>query len=424
MMRTMRPLVVLLALALTALPRAGFAAEWEIEPADDPRVPLGKISVVGGALGTEPMVFVLKNLTTAMPLEITLVAADAQQPIEISVYKETPDKALLTGTATNEKPIVFRFRTGDQVYFSVHGADGAHYELLTWVWPEIEIEDDSSIIPVSEYPASPPRVTKEPRGPDQSPAPGTSQAPGTLVLGLWPSIILGLILLALVAIIVLLWRRGSKTGAAVLLSALLVQAVFADEQKGIPKKKSPEEEKPPTKKQLKDFAEEAEKVKKLIEALKEKPAIVTKPTKTEPGVTIAVDKYTDKNIAFRVTKDVTESPKHDVNLLEAGTKALAGAKFILGLMEQFGFIDPREAAIQKNLNPPGMPLLPSRCAKDWDCRACYKKANADLTNAHSLLEEQYVIYKQTELKAGRIIELADAAADGDDRTVAWPRAAR
>lgn len=147
-------------MAVTAFAAARATTEWEIEPQDDPRVAFGKISVVGGELGTEPIFFVLKNIALSTPVEVTLAATDTHQPVEMSVYKDSPSKPLLSGTSTNDKALTFRFKTGDQVYFSVRGADGAHYQLFTWVWPEIEVEDASPVVPVSEYPASPPRVEK------------------------------------------------------------------------------------------------------------------------------------------------------------------------------------------------------------------------------------------------------------------------
>ncbi|HSE49440.1 MAG TPA: hypothetical protein VLA96_09565, partial [Terriglobales bacterium] len=75
-----------------------------------------------------------------------------------------------------------------------------------------------------------------------------------------------------------------------------------------------------------------------------------------------------------------------------------------------GLIDPREAAVQPNYEPPGQPMIPSRCAGSGECGACFADANAKLEKSRKLLEDMYVIYKQTELKAGRIHELANAAA--------------
>jgi hypothetical protein len=89
---------------------------------------------------------------------------------------------------------------------------------------------------------------------------------------------------------------------------------------------------------------------------------------------------------------------------------VTNTKLILAFLEEFGLIDPREAAVQPNYNPPGQPMVPSRCAGTGECGACFLEANAKLDKSRKLLEDMYVIYKQTELKAGRIHELANAAA--------------
>ena len=71
---------------------------------------------------------------------------------------------LLKETATPEKALTVRFKTAESIYIQTRGAEGAHYQLMTWVGPEFEIEDGSPVIPVSEYPAAPPRLER-PTGP-------------------------------------------------------------------------------------------------------------------------------------------------------------------------------------------------------------------------------------------------------------------
>ena len=91
---------------------------------------------------------------------------------------------------------------------------------------------------------------------------------------------------------------------------------------------------------------------------------------------------------------------------------VGGAQIMISFLEQFGLIDRREAAVQPNYNPPGLPPLPSRCFEDptGACGVCFSGANRDLDKWRGLLEDQWVIYKRTMLEAGRIVELADAAA--------------
>jgi hypothetical protein len=406
--KTTRCFLLSFALVAGAFTSAQAATDWEIEPQDDPRFWLGKVSVVGGPLGTDPIVFVLKKIALSTPIQVTLAATDANQPIDLSVYKESAGKPLVSGTATSDKPLTVRFKTGGPVYFAVKGADGAHYQLLTWVGPEFEIEESSPIIPVAEYPPSPPRVEKaiSPLAP-ASPTP--NQPGGAVVLGVGPSILLGLILLALIAIIILLWRRGSRSGAALLLVLVFAHGSVAAEEKGVPNKVTPKDEAPPVKKNVSDLTKALDTISKVAEG-KDFEGGTYKPKTREPGVIFVKDPSKDITYTIKTEKEVEEKPGSGIKIKKIVGDSAALLKFTLGLLEEFGYIDPREAAIQKNMNPPGMPLLPSRCAKDPECGPCFKKANKDLMEARSLLETQYVIYKQTELATGRIIELGDAAA--------------
>jgi hypothetical protein len=399
---------VAIGLILVGLARTAFATDWEIEPQDDPRFSLGKVSVVGGVLGTDPIVFVLKKITLSTPVQVTLAATDAKQPVEMSVYKESPNKPLVSGTATSDKPLTVRFKTGEPVYFAVKSADGAHYQLFTWIGPEFEIEESSPIIPVAEYPASPPRVEKATTPPAKA-SPTANQPAGTIVLGAWPSILLGLILLALIAIVILLWRRGSRSGAALLLLLFLAHGSVAADEKGVPNRVTPKDEAPPVKKNVSDLTKLLDTIIKGAEG-KDFEGGTYKPKEREPGVIFVKDPSKDITYTIKTEKEVEEKPGSGPKIKKFVGDSAALLKFTLGLLEEFGYIDPREAAIQKNMNPPGMPLLPSRCAKDPECGPCFKKANKDLMEARSLLETQYVIYKQTELATGRIIELGDAAA--------------
>jgi hypothetical protein len=434
-----KSVLVTLALVISAFAPARAATEWEIEPQVDPRIAIGKISIVGGELAVEPILFVLKNINVSMPVEVTLVATDANQPVDLSVYKETPDKAFLSGSAKFDEPLKYRFRTADQVYFAVRGADGAHYQLVTWVSPEMQEQPDSPFLPVSDYPATPPRVEKP-----QQPAANTTSSTRTgaaLVLGVWPSILLGLILLALIAIIVLLWRRGSKSSSALLLLSIALLPTLVAQQspvkitpkdtpepekktlqdlysqipkpeKGVPGKITPKDEAPKTGMTVQDLKSWIDKIKdKANQPPPEDQPGIVKPTKWEPTPEIVTDPYTGKSYTRRGWKQVEDKPG---TLRGKTVQVVNNAGTVMTIMllggEEYGFLDPREAAIQKNMNPPGMPLLPSRCAKSPECGDCFRKANKDLMEARSLLEEQYVIYKQAEAHAGRIIELGDAAA--------------
>lgn len=91
---------------------------------------------------------------------------------------------------------------------------------------------------------------------------------------------------------------------------------------------------------------------------------------------------------------------------------VGATQLMISFMEQFGFIEPREAAVQPDYSPEGAPPLPSSCYDDptGRCNECFLAATTDFDKWRKLLEDQWVIYKQVELEAGRILELADAAA--------------
>lgn len=98
-----------------------------------------------------------------------------------------------------------------------------------------------------------------------------------------------------------------------------------------------------------------------------------------------------------------KDPKVDV----AGT-----LKTAIELMEYFNLIDPREKFLQPDYNPPGLPPLPSEAiddnlnAKDY---GEFLGIQRTINGAKRLLEHNYVVLKQTELKTKRIEDLAAAA---------------
>jgi hypothetical protein len=389
------------------------STDWEIVPQDDARMPLGKMSVVGGVLGAEPLDFVLKNLTVSMPVQLTLAATDASRPVDLVVYRDSPAQPLAEGTATAEKPVTLRFKTGDSIYLEAKGADGAPYQLFAWVGPEFEIEDGSPVVPVSEYPAVPPRLERPtstapvaPPARDAKPD-AASAAP---VLGGTATVLLGVIAVALVAIVVLLWRRGSKRGAAALVFPVLLPLLARGEASaGDPGRITPKDEAKEIRRSVSDLSSILDKIIKGAEGSGFEGGTY-KPTEREPGVIFVKDPSKDITYTIKTEREVDAKPGSLPKVKKLVGDSAALLKFTLGLLEEFGYIDPREAAVQRNPNPPGMPLLPSRCAKDPACQSCFRQATKALLEARDLLETQYVIYKQTEMAAGRILELGDAAA--------------
>ena len=86
----------------------------------------------------------------------------------------------------------------------------------------------------------------------------------------------------------------------------------------------------------------------------------------------------------------------------------------LNLMEAYGFIDPRENLIQPDTHPKGMPDLASRAVGDKHLspkeRAAFEQLSASVDDIRNRLEKNYVVLKQTEIKAKRLSDLAGSAA--------------
>jgi hypothetical protein len=118
----------------------------------------------------------------------------------------------------------------------------------------------------------------------------------------------------------------------------------------------------------------------------------------------------------RTSRAMNELRERLGNLPSTGNQQIddvvGATQLMISFMEQFGFIDPREAAVQPDYSPEGAPPLPSSCYDDptGRCNECFSAATTDFDKWRKLLEDQWVIYRQVELEAGRILELADAAA--------------
>ena len=413
--------LVLLALGVFLPLTAASATYWEIEPKEDPRIALGKIAVVQGAVTAEGVLFVVNNITLSTPVQVTLVSEDGQ-PVELSVFKDSPEQPLLLGTATPQRSVTFRFRTDQQAHFAVRGTPGSRYQMLTWVGPETHVAAPATFTPMAEFLAAQ-AGTARPQA-ATVPAPVTPNPIAPASSSKWIPILLALIFVSLVIIIVLLSRGcRSAAGAAALLFAFGAHTAAAEE--GIPKRVEAGKEGAETGKVLDELREKLEQIKKNLDkasgtesTLKE----LSKPfLKKEENTTTAFaptnryDKWTGEPmggpVTFRVSKEGGEEKEEKKNKeFKMAAEAVEATKLAMAFLEEFGLIDPREAAVRPNLNPPGKPPLPSRCAGSRECKACFSQASGKLEKARQLLETQYVIYKQTELQVGRIMELADAAA--------------
>lgn len=150
-----------------------------------------------------------------------------------------------------------------------------------------------------------------------------------------------------------------------------------------------------------------------------------KPEERDPRAAEAIQKNIDtlKDL-FDKIKTITEgkidpNTPIDIGGLKAwgfknpGVDITGVLQTALNLMEAFGYIDPRENLIQPELNPRGMPELASRAVKDPNLSpeeyGEFRKLTHDIDAEKNFLEQNFVVLKQTEIKAKRLTDLANSA---------------
>jgi hypothetical protein len=333
---------------------------WELVPEDDPSFSPGKIKIIGGLTHPEGVRFIIKNLSLNQPIQITIVSRDEKSDITLRVFKDNWDNPLLMGSTMGAGEVTFRFRTGDHAAFTVSGPEGEPYQLFAWVGHGMELPPPPVFMTMSDY---------ESKGEGPLPLAGTgdnAERPRNTFL----IIILAAILVVLVVIAVLLFL-GLKKKLALSPFLLLIVCVAVVAL-------------PPVSSGM--FYEE-------------------KPTRLESD-----EVWERTNNALHTLREKLDSlPETGVDSVD---DTVGATKLLIAFLEQFGFIDPREAAVRPDYTPAGLPPLPSRCYEDPQnrCGDCFVEPSENLEKWRRLLEKQWVIYKETELEAGRIIELADAAA--------------
>ena len=394
-MKRIVPSLLTVALCTTA----AAAPLWEIEPQHDSTIRSGKVSVVGGRTNEAGVRFAIKNLDIQQPLEIVL-AAEGSAPLKLVAYKDSPDQPLIEQQASAGSPAIAKFRTSDSVGLVVSGPADARYQLFTWQGPRVVIDTPPAFVPVNadgslvgEMPAPRPAPAPPPTTPPASPPPPVPDAPPSAV----PTILvvlLAAILVAIVGLAIVVWltrSKGRRDAAAVLVAiGLAASAGRAQDDPFAPKKVEWSDV-------WKDVNTQIGKIRDILD------------TYERAGIKVDVEE-----LKVRHPDDKPEEPGKPPSTIGALTRLpgqiVTNTKLLLAFLEEFGLIDPREAAVQPDYDPTGQPAIPSRCAGTGECGECFDAASADLDKARKLLEDQYVIYKQTELAAGRIHEMADAAA--------------
>jgi hypothetical protein len=418
-MKLLTRLVLLIALFAPSL-RAG-TTQWEIVPEANSQVPFGKIALVKGITAPEGVWFILKNLYISSPIELIVIAGDARFPVRLAVFKEGIDQPLAYGATDSSGVATLRFRTSEQVRFQVTGDPGVRYLLMTWVSPPINVGIPEGLVAVSQYPGAAQLASAQGAG-AAGEIVGTQPARQPNLLSTWIVVLLGGILAALIAIVGLLWRSQrsrAKSGGIVVLLALGSYSVWAQE----PKRMTTAAMKPEKASVSEYIYEKA--LSEFCAGLREKAEGWEK-----GGIKAEPEGFIENETGKLLTEVFGEGEgKADngastgLDLKKKAGSGVTGLKLLIDFLEEFKLIDPREAAVQPNYKPPGIPLLPSRCKNTDQCGACFAEAQAKLDRNRRLLETLYVIYKQNELQTGRIIELANAAAGTSDLAkIVWANA--
>ncbi len=327
--------------------------------------PFGTSAAVHGRVAAKGVRLILRKLSVNQPIMALLTAKEGEGELTFKVYKRNWNAPRLEGKTGKAGKKIFRFRSGDHAAFEITGKTGSYYQLVVWVGPVVERPQPWAFVPMSTYKAKTPTG----KATAASPAPpATAAKDGGSDMFLYILIIVVIILLS--AIIFLMYRgQLGKTKSMVLLLALGLTAV------------APE-----------------------ISAQQTEPNVGSPP---QPMSAEEASRRTSDAVRqiYDTLGDAPATGNAQIDSL------VAQIRIGISLLEQAGFIDPREAAVHPNYTPDGMPPLPSRCYEDRSgkCRECFENANEGLTKWRRLLEDLWIIYKQTMLEAGRIIELADAA---------------
>jgi hypothetical protein len=413
-------------------------ALWEVEVKPHEALKLGALKAVRGIAVPQGVRYTLKKLTTSMPVQLTLVSVDPAQDVKLEVYKDTWDAPLTVLSSKDaDGAVTLRFRSNDHVAWAVRGPPRAPYQLLVWVGPEIQQVARMPLVTSQEYERRtgkkvvygradaelepPPLDTlttvlpQPPVTPASKPVATPVPPPAGDSMTVWIVLLLAAILVALTVIAVLL-MRGKGKGAAILLLACGV-AILASSFAGSPV--AAEDADPPVSDA--DLApsnlEPADYHQKMNEALDQLRTITGGFSGSESSLP------SDQLARFYQRPGQTDAVREEIakkagathETFNKGLKDLmAMTNTLMLFMEQFGFITPREAAVAPNYDLKDAPPLPIESLSDptGTARASLRDYDTirDYQKALKLLEDQYVIYKQTMLQAGRIVELADAAA--------------
>jgi hypothetical protein len=361
------PILILIFLFLFGSGTAVIAEPlWELNLKEDPEIKHGKIAAVAGKTNPQGVRFIIKNLSVDQPIQVTLTAKEKDDVLQLQVFKGEWSQAALEGSTKGTGEVTFMFRSGDHAAFKVTGAENKKYQMFVWVGTEIKIKPSPVFEPMDEFLKKQKASAAVIPATNQAAASATTPISNTMLY-----ILLGGILITLIVIIILMVKKqtGGKTPMILLCGLLGLSAVVLNTN-----------------------------------------TVHADDNPFQPHTMTREEAWKRTNTAMQtLRKRLDDLGSTGIDQVD---DVVGGTKLLIAFMEHFGLIDPREAAVQPNYDPVDAPPLPSRSYNNlkgqdaWE----FNEKMREFDKWRKLLEDLYVIYKQTELKTGRIIELADAAA--------------
>jgi len=384
--RAMRHATVSLLSGLLLLAAAAIAAAgptyWTIEPQSQDEIPLAEVARFGGRTlpGADGVHFQLPDLKASQPVEVFLVSRSGA-PLELIAFKTEPQEPLLQVTTNDEGTAEIKFRASGTVYFRISGPEGAEYQMIVLRGPAME-QGSGSLVPMSQVtqPAGIPPAASAPESTEPGAAPAEEPGAMTLVL-----VLLALILVVLVVIAFAL-LRGRRSGAAIVLLGLALPLLGHN-----PNAEAFDREKFMQSRVLRGDTPVPQYLK---------PSLVSRDNLSPQGEGFILG-------AKQRWDAVSAGHGQAAQVIDA-TLALGN------FLNKYGFMDPKDAAVQPNYKPRGIPPLPASILDDpkasGERMIEYQTIADKIEKARKHLEGNYVVLKETELEAGMIMEMADAAA--------------
>lgn len=376
--------IIIAAMLFAAIGAAGQHAPtyWTLSPAQQPGLEGAKMALVGGHTfpGEYGAHFQLKEVTAAQPVDLQLVSTAGVQ-LDIIAFKTKPSEPLLEARTGSDRTAKLRFRASGPVYFRITGPLDSPYELAVVVGDAISIPPVDSMVSMKDH-----------GGPRPARIAAAAVAAATTVMAQTDdggfsatTLLLMLILGALVAIACILLRKTRAIAATTVVVALAAFGSAAGAQMNTFTKKMLENRTLGGRKEYQDRI---------------KPSLIAPPEATSDSQGFINDskkKWGEISKTRKTFKDTVD-----------------WAYALKSFLDKRGLIDPKDAAVQPNYNPRGLPKLPSSYLDELnpgtDKMMKYNALAERVQRARVHLEKNYVARKETELEAGIIREMAEAAA--------------